>query len=52
VHAIHVDDLEEQQKIIDKYKPVIGVKIVNVGTKKKRKNPEDDEDDEDYEMQE
>ncbi|CAI6344334.1 unnamed protein product [Macrosiphum euphorbiae] len=43
VYALPVEDLESKREIINKYKPIIGLKIVKVGATKKRKHPKDDE---------
>jgi len=43
IYELSANDLESRQEIIDQFKPETGIKIVKVGSKKKRKNPEDDE---------
>lgn len=43
MYALPVEDLESKREIINKYKQIIGVKIVKVGATKKRKYPKDDE---------
>ncbi|XP_060871572.1 uncharacterized protein LOC132945817 [Metopolophium dirhodum] len=43
IYDLPANDLESQQEIIDQFKPETGVKLVKVGSKKKRKRPEDHE---------